>query len=211
MSAFNNNRALADNHRRALRVVIVAVVVAALTYIGVGSLSTAHAARASQTYGRSLSAARVASLEARAQRYGAQARHLIARRNAQSRRMHRVVRSGDAPDPGALSAMRAATTAMASLNGVATPTNGVVFSSTHDLAETILTKDTVMDSLPVFAVVIHGNFIDYQAHTPTGVIPTGSIMTVVFDANTLAITDWSLQQMIPGNLTSLGISTSLGI
>ena len=107
--------------------------------------------------------------------------------------------------------MRDVTIRMSSLNGVANPSAGVVFSSLHKLAQTVLTGATVMDDQPVFSVVLHGNFIGYLAHTPTGVIPTGSVMTITFDASTLEVTDWSMQHVAPTALASLGIGTALGV
>jgi len=194
-----------------LRLVMAGLLITVTALLAVGTARSAGSAGQSRTHRHSFSAANTARLSRRADHYRALARVMIARRNTAFRRTHHVVRAGDAPDPGALAAMRDVAISMSSLNGVGTPTAGLVLSADHELVQSTLTGDKVLDDLPVFAVVIHGNFIGYMAHTPTGVVPTGPILTITFDANTLEITDWSIQHLFAGSLTSLGISTSLGI
>jgi hypothetical protein len=188
-----------------LLITLAALLLSAATARSAGFTGRAHLDR------HSLSAVQMARLERRAKRYGMLARGAIARRNAEFRRTHSFVRAGDAPDPGALAAMRDIAITMSSLNGVASPSGGLVFSARHQMIQTTLTGDKVLDDQPAFAVVVHGNFIGYTAHTPTGVVPTGTILTITFDANTLQVTDWSLQHLFAGGLASLGISTALGI
>lgn len=192
---------------RPSRIASAAALVAAVGLFCAGSALSASTA-GKLPHPRSLTAVRMAQLEFRAERYGILARRLIAHRNAQFQRTHRVVRVGDAPDPGALAAIRDVTIRMASLNGVASPSGGLVFSSSHKLAQMVLSGDTVTDDGPVFSVVVRGDLVGYMAHTATGALPSGSVMTITFDANTLEVTDWSLLRTMP-SLTLLGISTAL--
>jgi hypothetical protein len=196
--------------KRLLNSAAASLTVAIVVLIAAIAASSASGSGAKPSHQRSLTAAQMAQLTRRAERYGVLARQLIARRDTRFRVAHRVVHAGAAPDPGAMAAIRDVAIRMSSLNGVATPTGGMVFSSSHKIAETVLTGDTVMDDVPVFAVVVHGSFIGFMAHTASGAFPTGTTLTITFDANTLEVTDWSLVHIMPGNLGSLGISTALG-
>jgi len=131
---------------------------------------------------------------------------LILRRNAV--RDVGQVTSG-APDSLALAAIRDMAIEIASLNGEPSPTNGQVFSSTHQFAETTLLGEGVSGDEPVYAAVFHGNFVGYQASTPNGNFPKGNTMIVVFDASSLDVTDWAISPNAP-DTTKLGTATSLG-
>jgi len=97
---------------------------------------------------------------------------------------------------------------MAYLNGDPNPQSGEVFSTTHQTAERVISASGVNTNQPVFAVVLRGKFVGYTAYTPDGKFPAGNAMNVVFDANSLAITDWGLLSTVP-DLAALGASTSL--
>lgn len=101
---------------------------------------------------------------------------------------------------------------MASLNAVASPQDGEVFSSTHQFAVTSLMDDGApSDNQPVYAAVFHGNFVGYGASTPSGNFPVGNTMIVLFDANSLEVTDWALVPSTHTPVTAnLGPATSLG-
>jgi hypothetical protein len=114
------------------------------------------------------------------------------------------------PDPTALAAIRDMVIEMASLNGVPSPANGRVYSSTRQTAENLISRDTVDTDQPVYVALVSGNFVGYLASVPTsGQFPTGRAMTIVFDATTLAVTDWGLDEQVP-DLTPLGLSVPLG-
>jgi hypothetical protein len=99
---------------------------------------------------------------------------------------------------------------MASLNAEPKPTNGQVFASTRNLAQKVTSGATVNTDQPVFVAVFHGNFIGYRATTLLGEFPVGKVMTVTFDANTLAVTD---RGIVPTELDTIGLgaATPLGL
>jgi hypothetical protein len=171
--------------------------------------SVAVAAGAGLTTTGRISAAAHAPFVRRADRLGRLARKTIVRRQAALR--GRSVAAGPAPDPLALAAMRDVALEMSSQNGDAHPYDGEVFSSTRNLAETVISGDTVNTDQPVYAVVFHGNFVGYLASVPAGAqLPTGHVMTIVFDAQTLEVTDWGLVDRAPAT-AKLGAGNPLGL
>lgn len=143
-----------------------------------------------------------------ASRYGRLAHQAIARRQAMLR--GRTLAAGTAPDPLALIAMRDTALEMASLNGDARPHDGQVFSSTRNFAEQVISGDTVNTDQPAYVAIFRGNFVGYLASVPPGGhFPTGHVMTIVFDARTLEVTDWGLVDRVPPT-AALGASSSLG-
>lgn len=197
------------NRRRRTRALSTAGLVAVLVGVAIayGQSAVAGASPRLEPYG--LTAVQTTRLTREAERYGRLAQRLISSRSARLRKAHRVVHAGDAPDPGALAAIKAVGLRLAALNGSTNPTGGLVYSSGHVLAQTVLTGDTVTDDRAVFSVVLHGHFVAYEVRGPHGEVPAGSILAITFDANTLEVTDWSLQSMVRGDINALGSGTPL--
>jgi hypothetical protein len=171
--------------------------------------SVAVAAGAGLTTVGRTSAAAHAPFTRRADRFGRLAQKAIVRRQA-ALRGRRVV-AGATPDPLALAAMRDVALEMSSLNGDAHPYGGEVFSSTRNFAETVISGDTVNTDQPVYVLVFHGSFVGYLASVPAGAqLPTGHVMTIVFDAQTLEVTDWGLVDQAPATV-KLGAGSPLGL
>jgi hypothetical protein len=156
-----------------------------------------------------ISAAEHAALIRRAVHFRTLAHKIILRRQAALR--GRTLKAGAAPDPLALAAMRDVARSMASFNADAHPYSGQVFSSTRKFAETVISGDTVNTDQPAFVVVFHGNFLGYLASPPPGArLPTGHVMTIVFDAQTLEVTDWGLVDQTPAT-ARLGAASPLSL
>jgi hypothetical protein len=171
--------------------------------------SVAVAAGAGLTTAGRSSTAEHAAFVRRADRLGRLAHKTIVRRQAALD--GRRVAAGATPDPLALAAMRDVALEMSSLNGDAHPYGGEVFSSTRRFAETVISGDTVNTDQPAYAVVFHGNFVGYLASVPPGgQFPTGHVMTIVFDAQTLEVTDWGLVDRAPAT-AKLGAGSPLGL
>jgi hypothetical protein len=173
----------------------------------VGAAAVAVAAFASVGSGRSAPAR--ADLVRRANDYGRLARKIVLQRQTELR--GRIPAAGAAPDPLAVAAMRDIALEMSSSNADAHPYGGRVFSSTRRVAEDVLSGDTVNTDQPTYAVVFHGNFVGYLASVPpSGQFPTGHVMTIVFDAQTLEVTDWGLVEHAPAT-EKLGAGSPLGL
>lgn len=169
----------------------------------------AHTSRPAAAAGtRVVSSSERAALLRKAVRFRTLAHELILRREAE---LHgRRVTAASAPDPAALAAIKDMAIEFAALNGEPNPQNGLVFSSTRKFAESVVNGDIVDTDQPVYVAVFHGSFIGYMASVPdSGQFPTGNTMTVVFDANSLEVTDWGLVQTTP-DTTRLGPATPLG-
>ena len=122
-----------------------------------------------------------------------------------------TLEAGAAPDPLALAAMRNIALEMSSFNADAHPYGGQVFSSTRKFAETVINGDTVNTDQPAYVAVFHGNFVGYLASVAPGAqLPTGHVMTIVFDAQTLEVTDWGLVDHAPA-IAQLGAGSPLGL
>jgi hypothetical protein len=107
--------------------------------------------------------------------------------------------------------MRDVALEMSSLNGDAHAYGGEVFSSTRSFAEHVISGDTVDTDQPAYAAVFHGDFVGYLAPVPpSGHFPTGHVMTIVFDARTLEVTDWGLVDHAPST-AALGAGSPLGL
>jgi hypothetical protein len=149
-----------------------------------------------------------APLVGRADRFRRLAQKTIVRRQAALRGL--TLAAGAAPDPLALTAMRDVALAMSSLNGDARPHDGRAFSSTRNFAEKLISGDTVNTDQPAYVAIFRGNFVGYLASVPPGGhYPTGHVMTIVFDARTLEVTDWGLVDHVPST-AALGASSSFG-
>lgn len=198
------------NHMKFTISAVSVVFAASIVAAAVASTGSNHStsARANPTSVRTLSTTQHAALIRRANRFRILAHREILRRNAE---LHgRRVAAATAPDPLALAAMRDMAIEISSLNGEASPQRGQVFASTRKFAQTVIDGDTVDTDQPVFVAVLHGNFVGYLASVPIeGQFPTGDVLTITFDANTLAVTDWGLVPVAP-DTTRLGTSTSLG-
>jgi hypothetical protein len=196
--------------RRMIVVGLAALVVGSVSFaLAATSTATREAsARTAPTVVRARSGHGRAALLRGAVRFRTLAHKLILRRNAALHGRHLSVAAG--PDPLALAAIRDMAIEIASLNGDANPQDGQLFSSTRKLAESVISGDIVDTDQPVYVAVFHGNFVGYMASVPnSGEFPVGNAMTVVFDANTLDVTDWGLVPNAP-DTTRLGPSTSLG-
>jgi len=137
------------------------------------------------------------------------AQAIVARRHSLRRNV--AVKAGAPPDALALQAIHDVAIAMSSMNGESSPSGGVVYSSSRKVVESVLSGAVVDTDQPVFAVVLHGNFVGHMAKTPLGIPPTGHVLTIDFDAATLEITDWGITPAEPAGLTTLGQPTNLGL
>lgn len=191
--------------RRLKTIAFLSIGVLAATVTAVAFATSATGKHSS----RSAIPVRRQTLANRAARYRVLAAKAIARRR---RAQHgRTVRAGAAPDPLAIIAMRDVAIELASLNGEARPTNGAVFSSTRAAVERAISDAGVNTDQPAFVAVVRGRFTAYEASVPPGSpIPTGSVMTITFDANSLEVTDWGIIPSVV-NTTGLGASTPLGL
>ena len=74
----------------------------------------------------------------------------------------------------------------------------------------MISGDTVNTDQPAYVAVFHGNFVGYLASVPPGgQFPTGHVMTILFDAQTLEVTDWGLVDHAPVT-AQLGAGSPLG-
>jgi len=186
-------------------------IVVAVAVLVTGSIAAAGYASWTST---SVSASEVAlsaserqALEQRANVFRERAHGLIQKR---TETLTAEPAAGAPPDALAVQAMRAMSYEFAALNGEKAPKAGAVYASTRVAAQKAISDAIVDTDQPVFVAVFHGDFIGYQAKVPANQLPTGKVMMVTFDAETLAVTDWGLAQQDP-NTAVLGPSTSLGM
>lgn len=85
------------------------------------------------------------------------------------------------------------------------PTSIEYVESTRQQAVSALSGDKVDTNPDVYAIVMTGDFVASTAPTD-GPPPTGSVLTMVINANTGALTDFGVQNQVP-DLTSLGSVT----
>ncbi|MGZ5232115.1 MAG: hypothetical protein ACXWC3_19010 [Burkholderiales bacterium] len=179
-------------------VVVVLVGAAALAFGRGGPSEVAGAAS------HAAGAQERATLDKTAARFRILAHTVIMRRNALARQRGDVTRL----DALAVAAVRDIAFEMAAINGEANPTRGEAFASTRGSAESVVSGDIVNTDQPVFVAVFDGNFVGYGASSPTGRLPVGNVMTITFDAKTLAVTDWGIVSVRP-DTAPLGVATPL--
>jgi len=101
----------------------------------------------------------------------------------------------DLPRSAEVARYRANALAFAAANGETRPADANIVGSRREFANVALFGSEVDSDQEVFVVRLHGHFVGYQASVPPGQpLPTGSVLTLVFDANTHGLTDWALQK-----------------
>jgi hypothetical protein len=88
--------------------------------------------------------------------------------------------------------------------GDSTPTSIEHVEGTRQQTVLALTGDKVSTNPDVYAIVMQGNFVANNMPVPAGVsAPSGSVLTLVIDASTGQMTDFSIGSQVP-DLASLG-------
>jgi hypothetical protein len=120
---------------------------------------------------------------------------------------------GRAVPAAAISRLNAIVANFVAVNGGRRPSWESVVSTTHAMA---LDSATPGDTTPggrtvVYLITMKGHFIGYAAAVPKGApFPTGSYLSIVVNATTFAIMDWSLSPSAPPvSPASLGPVTML--
>jgi hypothetical protein len=109
-------------------------------------------------------------------------------------------------DPNVRAKLRVMALQASSANGVPSPkTIEAVASPDRQAAEKIVSGDIVNDHVAVYVVeVTGGTFTDNAASTPPGVpAPSGSVLTLIVDAQSFRVTDFGLTGTAP-DLTQIG-------
>jgi hypothetical protein len=98
----------------------------------------------------------------------------------------------------------------AGANGEADPDGIVALAATQEEAvDAAMPGDDMGDSTPSDLIVITGDFTGYAAKVPEGDSPpVGSVISLVIDATTGEVTDWSLSGVEP-DTTALGTTVTL--
>jgi hypothetical protein len=101
-------------------------------------------------------------------------------------------------DPVIATQLRTLTVDVSTMDGVLTPASmRAVAASDHQAAESVISGAVIGDHLPVFVVQATGGPFTAR-HAPPGVPPpTGEVLTVTYDAATLAVTDVGLDADAP--------------
>jgi len=101
-------------------------------------------------------------------------------------------------DPVIATQLRTLTIDVSTKDGVITPASmRAVAASDHQAAESVISGAVIGDHLPVFVVQATGGPFTAR-HAPPGVPPpTGEVLTVTYDAATLAVTDVGLDADAP--------------
>lgn len=97
------------------------------------------------------------------------------------------------PDPATIAALRQSALEIAKTNGEASPFGGKLVK-TNRQAFVGLAGGEVPFNDEVFAVELHGNFTSNRSHPPGLPAPTGSVLTLTFDASTLELRDFVLSR-----------------
>jgi hypothetical protein len=191
------------------RLIVAAVAVLVTGVVAAGGYAISGLGTSVSPSQVALSPSEQSAVEQRAAIFRTRAHELIQERSA--RLGSESVQAGAPPDALAIQAMRAMAFELAALNGETHPRSGVVLASNRQNAQKAITGAGVDTDQPAFVAVFHGNFIGYAASPPPGGnLPAGKVMTITFDADTLAVTDWGIQQDVPDTAT-LGPATPLGL
>jgi hypothetical protein len=99
---------------------------------------------------------------------------------------------------------------IAATNNVPSPGSVDVVQATREVAMAVVDPtDTVTTNEPSYVVQMSGDFIGYGAKVPPGAaLPTGTNMTVVINASSGRVTDWSIDNS-PHPLSALGPVTQV--
>lgn len=122
----------------------------------------------------------------------------------------RGTRSHVVPPPSAAKLVELGTKAMsvAAGNGDSRPTGGTVVATTRKAINRLNGGSEVNTDEDVYVVTLHGNFTAYGASVPSGALPTGHLLVLVFDAKTSEVADFMLGDY-PIDATKLGEPTPL--
>jgi hypothetical protein len=101
-------------------------------------------------------------------------------------------------DPIVAAQLRVLTFGVSAHDGALAPSTMVsVAASDHQAAESVISGAIIGDHVPVFVVQATGGPFTAR-HAPPGVAaPTGEVLTVTYDAATLAVTDVGLDDEAP--------------
>jgi len=101
-------------------------------------------------------------------------------------------------DPIVTAQLRVLSTGVSARLGVASPlTLHAVAAFDHQAAETVISGAEIGDHVPVFVVQATGGPFTADHAPPGGTAPIGSVLTVSYDAETLAVTDIGLDDTAP--------------
>jgi hypothetical protein len=116
------------------------------------------------------------------------------------------------PPPSAAQIAKIRTVALnvAAANGDATPTGLTLVPTTRKAINALNGGSVVNTDEDVYAVTLHGDFTAYGASSPGDTLPSGHLMILVFDAETLEIGDFILGDY-PIDATQLGKAIPLEI
>jgi hypothetical protein len=119
--------------------------------------------------------------------------------------------SSRVPTPAEIQRLEADALAFAKMNGESAPDGGVIVSGNRgEVVSATMGGAQVDTNQDVFVVRLHGSFVGYEAPRPAGVAPPhGSYLEIVYDAQTMELTDWSLSAQ-PQDLTRFGESLVWG-
>ena len=109
-------------------------------------------------------------------------------------------------DPSVRAKLRTMALQASSADGVPSPkTIEAVASADHQAAEKIVSGEIIYDHAPVYVVEVMGGTFTYNtASIPAGAAaPSGSVLTLTFDAQSFRVTDSGLTDSAP-DLTQIG-------
>jgi hypothetical protein len=108
---------------------------------------------------------------------------------------HGRSRAVSPPTGAQIAELRQLALATASRNGDAHPTNGSVVTTTRKAINRLANGTDVGSDEDVYAITLHGNFVDEYARVPSGSkLPRGHEIVVVVDAKTLRPVDFILSE-----------------
>ncbi len=97
------------------------------------------------------------------------------------------------PSASEAESLRAAAVRFAAANGDSDPSQIRLGASTRRALVALDSGVEICDDRPAYIVTLRGRFTAHRAHPPPGrAIPTGTVLTIIFDAATGRITDWGV-------------------
>lgn len=115
------------------------------------------------------------------------------------------------PSTAERAALKTMATDFAARSGEPSPSDGQVVGSSRVAAVEAVMGEQIYSDQPVYVVTMHGHFVGYMAHMRPGAPPpTGTDVTLVVDANTNELLDWSISDR-PSDLSTLGTPAALAL
>jgi len=113
------------------------------------------------------------------------------------------------PSSADLAVLKSMAWDLAARNGETAPSDAQVVGTTRVSAVQALMGEQIDSNQMVYAITMRGNFVGHMAHlAPGSQPPTGSVLTLIVDANTNGLLDWSITDG-PSDLSTLGTPTAL--